>query len=60
MLNELSSAVEEGAEFTLTRINMFGNSNSLHLTSLCEKKSREPLTLTVFHMIDQGWMKTCL
>lgn len=55
MLNELSSAVEEGTEFTLTRINMFGNSNSLHLTSLCEKKSRETFDNDIFHMIWAGW-----
>lgn len=54
MLNELSSTVEEGAEFTLTRINMFGNSNSLHLTSLCEKKSRETFDNDIFHMIRAG------
>lgn len=55
MLNELSSTVEEGAEFMLTRINMFGNSNSLHLTSLCEKKSRETFDNDIFHMIRAGW-----
>lgn len=54
MLNELSSAVEEGAEFTLMRINMFGNSNSLHLTSLCEDKSRETFDNDIFHMIRAG------
>ena len=59
MLNELSSAVEEGAEFTLTRINMFGNSNSLHLTSLCEKKSGETFDNDIFHMI-RAPMKKCL
>lgn len=55
MLNELSSTVEEGAEFTLMRINMFGNSNSLHLTSLCEDKSRETFDNDIFHMIRAGW-----
>lgn len=53
--NELSGAVEEGAEFTLTRINMFGNSNSLHLTSLCEKKSGETFDNDIFHMIRARW-----
>lgn len=45
----------KGAEFTLTRINMFGNSNSLHLTSLCEKKSRETFDNDIFHMIRARW-----
>lgn len=51
MLNELSSTVEEGVEFTLKQINMFGNSNFLHLTSLCEKKSRGTFDNGIFHMI---------
>jgi len=46
---------EEGAELTLTRINALGNSNSLHLTSLCEKKSRETFDKHIFHV-----MKTSL
>lgn len=54
MLNELSSTVEEGVEFTLKQINMFGNSNFLHLTSLCEKKSRGTFDNGIFHMIRAG------
>lgn len=37
-----------GLAFTLSWINMFGNSNSAHLTSLCAKKRGEPLTTTFF------------
>lgn len=56
MLNELSSTGrKKGAEFTLMRINMFGNSNSLHLTSLCGDKSRETFDNDIFHMISAGW-----
>lgn len=55
MLNELSSTVEEGVEFTLKQINMFGNSNFLHLTSLCEKKGRGTFDNGIFHMIRAGW-----
>jgi len=51
MLNVLTSSVEEGAEFTLVWINMLGNSNSLQLTSLCEKKSRGTFDNPIFHMI---------
>lgn len=55
----LKSCVEEGAELMLRRINTFRNSNSLRLTSLCEKKSRG--TFWQWHFSnDQGCRKKCL
>lgn len=51
--------LEEGSlAFTLSWINMFGNSNSAHLTSLCAKKRGEPLTTTFFTWSE--WKKNCL
>lgn len=43
-----------GLAFTLPRINMFGKSNSAHLTSLCVKKRGRTFDNDIFHMI---WMK---
>lgn len=54
-MNSQAPGRKKGAEFTLMRINMFGNSNSLHLTSLCGDKSRETFDNDIFHMISAGW-----